>query len=265
MTKLSAHQSGRYTKLICIGDSGVGKTGALTSLVTEPESEGGGYELGILDLDNGLDSLKQFIARVDPKLLDKVDYETIRDPLKSGASGPAIDAKAFVEAIKLLTKWTDGSDPAKWGPKKVFVLDTTTSLGKSALAWAEKQTPSAKDPRQWYFAAQRAFENIIAMVTSEEFETNVIINAHINRKDLEDGTPAKWFPTAVGSALGALIPRYFNTMLLVENSGTGINVKRKIKTAPTAFLDLKNPAPFKISAEYDIDKGMAQIFKALRS
>lgn len=265
MTKLSAHQSGRFTKLIAIGDSGTAKTGGLASLVTEPESEGGGFDLRILDFDNGLDSLKQWIAKVDPKFLDKVDYESLRDPLKMKDGKPDADAKAFVEGIKLLDKWSDGSIPSKWGEKTIFVLDTTTSMGKSALSWAEKQTPSAKDPRQWYFAAQRAFENIIALLTGDDFECNVIINAHVNRREVEDGTPTKWFPTAVGSALGALIPRYFNTMLLFESIGTGDKVRRVIKTAPTAFLDLKNPAPFRVNAEYGIEKGMAQIFKALRS
>lgn len=263
--KLSGHQSSRFTKLLFIGDSGAGKTGGLAPLVVDDEDKGGGYELGILDMENGLDALKQWVAKANPKFLDRIDYETIRDPLTMKDSGPSINAKAFIEATKLMTKWSDGSDPAKWGPKKIFVLDSTTALGKAALAWAEKQTPAAKEPRTWYFAAQRAFENIIAMLTSEEFETNVIVIAHINRKELEDGSGMKHFPTSVGSALGPIIPRYFNTMVQIETIGTGTNAKKVIKTLPTNFLDLKNPAPFKISGEYGIAHGMAEVFKALRS
>ena len=52
MPSLSAHQSNDYVKLLLCGDSGSGKSGALASLV------GAGYKLRILDMDNGLDSLK---------------------------------------------------------------------------------------------------------------------------------------------------------------------------------------------------------------
>ena len=55
MPSLANHQSNEFTKLLIEGDSGSGKTGALASLVKA------GYKLRILDMDNGLDALKQTI------------------------------------------------------------------------------------------------------------------------------------------------------------------------------------------------------------
>jgi hypothetical protein len=75
----------------------------------------------------------------------------------------------------------------------------------------------------------------------------------------------KGFASSVGKALGPKIPRFFNTLLLSETSGSGKNVKRKIKTLPTGLIDLKNPAPMKMEAEYEISDGLLQIFNILKA
>lgn len=258
MTKLSAHQSSSFTKLILIGDSGTGKTGSLTSLVRA------GYKLKILDLDNGLDALKAWIGKECPDKVDNVDFETLRDPIKPSESGPKISARAFVEATKLMTTWTDGTHPWEGGPNEIFVLDSTTTFGKCAYEKARHDQPSAKDPRQWYFAGQQYFENIIAMLTSDEFKANLIVIAHVNYKEITEGI-SKGYPTAVGSALGPTIPKYFNTMVQLEVIGTGKNARRRLRTVPTGVVDLKNPAPFRIEAEYGIENGMAELFTQLRA
>jgi len=59
MPKLGDHQSKSTTKMLFVGDSGAGKTGALASLAAA------GYHLHIMDLDNGLDVLNNYY---DPKL-----------------------------------------------------------------------------------------------------------------------------------------------------------------------------------------------------
>lgn len=254
--KLSSHPASQFQKLIYIGDSSTGKTGSLVSLVKS------GYKLRILDYDNGLQSLIAQIEEQCPDFLDNVDAITLRDKFRATSSGPVVSAKAYVEGVKYLDKWDDGSTPSDWGPETIFVLDTTTSMGKSCFEWAKSLAPTAKDPRQWYFAAQQSFENIIAQVTSEDFRCNVILIGHVNYKELQDGT-TKGYPTAVGSALGPLIPRYFNTMLMTETVGSGKSVRRTIRTISTAVVDLKNPAPFKIDAEYPLNEGLALIFAKL--
>lgn len=257
MPSAAEYTSSRFHKLLLIGNSGAGKTGALTSLVEA------GYRVRILDLDQGLDALINHVKAKNPALLSQIDYMSFRDQVKMGPAGPmVVNPKALTKSLSALDKWEDGSEPRQWGDKTVFVLDSLTMLGRHALAWAKHANPSFKDPRLWYGPAQGVIEDTIANLTSEDFQCNVIVISHIDLREQKDGT-VKGFAMAVGEALGPKIPIYFNTVVLSEPTGTGMNVKRKLKTLPTTVLDLKNPAPMKMLAEYPIETGLADIFKAL--
>jgi hypothetical protein len=91
----------------------------------------------------------------------------------------------------------------------------------------------------------------------------VIVITHISERELTDGT-RRGFPSAIGSALGSIIPKYFNTLILAESTSTGRIVSRTIKTMPTNLIDLKNPAPWKFKAELPLDTGLATIFEGLK-
>jgi len=258
MPSLADHQSSKFVKILYIGDSASGKTGSLTSLVAA------GYKLRILDMDNGLDSLRQFVLKECPEKIINVDFETRRDEYKATNAGPVVQRpKAYTEAVKLMTTWTDNSNPSEWGDQTVFVLDTLSALSKAAFEWAKGLNPTAKDPRQWFFQAQQSIENVLALLTSDAFHCNVIVISHVNYREQADGTN-KGFANAIGSAMGPVIPRYFNTLVLAETIGTGKNVRRKIKTLPTGIIDLKNPVPFKIDAEMDLGTGLAELFSKIK-
>jgi hypothetical protein len=259
MPKLTDHHSGKFTKLLYLGDSGTGKTGSLTSLVKA------GYQLRILDFDNGLDVLKQYVKRDCPDNLGNIDYETQRDPYKAGPMGPVVAGapKAFINSLKLMNKWSDETIPSEWGDKIIFVMDSLTGLGKAAFEWAKGVNPGTKDPRQWYSAAQQAVDNFLSLLTSEAFHSNVIVIAHVQLVDQNDGT-VRGYANSIGKALGPLIPTYFNTMILAKSSGSGQNVKRNILTVPTSILDLKNPAPFLIEATRPLETGLATLFEKLK-
>ena len=252
MPTLDNHQSDDYTKLIYIGDSSTGKTGSLVSLLAA------GYKFKILDMDNGLETLKIY-ARQAQLDLSGVEYETFRDEYRSTSAGPLVKGqpKAFTNALQKMTEWSEIADPMC-----IFVLDSLSAYGRAAMEWAKGMNPTAKDPRQWYFSAQQAVESTIALLTGEGFKMNVILISHINYKEVTEGV-TKGHVNAVGSALGPLIPRYFNTLLLAEVSGAGKNVKRKIKTLPTGVIDLKIPSP-QAEAEYPLETGLADIFKLLK-
>lgn len=260
MPKLTDHHSSSTVKLVLIGDSGTGKTGALTSLVKD------GYKLRIIDLDNGLDSLVQFVRKECPDKLGNVDYETVRDKIKSSPAGPILAGmpKAFTQSMQLMDKWTDGTTPAEWDDRTIIVIDSLTALSKAAFEWAKGMNPSAKDARQWFFSAQQAIEKVIDLLTSEAFHANVIVISHVVYKDLPDGT-VKGYASSIGSALGPTIPKYFNTLLLAESSGSGANVKRVIRTVPSGVIDLKNPKPFSLPTSLPLDTGMAEIFRQLKT
>lgn len=257
MTKtLADHQSSNYTKLLYIGDSGTGKTGSLVSLLKD------GYSMKIIDMDNGLETLVQY-ARKEGCDLSKVEYETIRDKYTTSPAGPIVRTpKAYMRACEVLSKWSETDDPMC-----VVVVDSLTMLGRAAFQWAKGMNPTAKDGRNWYFAAQQALESNLALLTSEEFRMNVIVISHINYNitydDKGNEIARKGYTNAIGSALGPLIPDYFNTLILAETIGSGTNVRRKIKTIPTGVIDLKIPLP-DADKEYPLETGLSTIFKALK-
>lgn len=264
MPSLKDHQSNEFTKLLIEGDSGSGKTGALASLV------GAGYKLRILDMDNGLDVLKSYVEHQFPANLNNVEFRTLRDKRKATAEGPVIDGqpKAFINAIKMLDNWkyddVDLGKPSEWGSDCILVVDSLTMLSDAAFDFREPLTPRGKsgdyDKRATYFDAQGAIENVLALLTSESFRTNVIVISHIKYIDMPDGTK-KGYPTSVGSALSPRIPTYFNSVALCETKPGG---KRTLQTIANAMIDLKNPKPFAMAKSYPIETGLADFFAVLR-
>lgn len=248
-----------FAKLLYIGASGTGKTGSLVSLVKA------GYNLRILDMDNGLDSLVAYIQRECPERMSSVDALSFRDKFRSDPiKGVTVDGapKAYTNAVKALNKWDDGSTPSDWGPSTVFVLDTLTSFSRAAFHWAQGMNPDAKDGRQWYGAAQESVKRVIELLTSSEFRCHVLVISHIDLIENSDGT-TKGFPSSIGKALGPQISKFFNTLILAESRGSGENVKRTIQTVPTSLVDLKNPKPFDIPKALPLETGLATIFEKL--
>lgn len=265
MPSLADHHSNEYTKMLLEGDSGSGKTGSLVSLVAA------GYKLRILDMDNGLETLKQYVLRECPDKIGNVEYRTLRDRRKASVEGPVISGtpKAFVDAIKMLDRWkydeVDYGVPAEWGPDCILVIDSLTFLSDAAFDFREPLTPRSRDGkydmRAVYKDAQDAIESVLALLTSESFRTNVIVISHVRYVDNPDGT-RKGYPSSVGSALSPIIPRYFNSVALCQTSATG---KRTIQTAATAMIDLKNPKPFEMKPHYDLSSGLSDFFGILRN
>jgi len=250
---LDNHQSDSFTKLIYIGDSSTGKTGSLVSLLSA------GYKMKILDMDNGLETLKTY-ARLAQADLSLVEYETYRDIYRVTPAGPVIKGmpKAFTDALKKMTEWSEAIDD----DRTIFVLDSLSAYGRAAYQWAKGMNPTVKDPRQWYHTAQQAVEDTLALITGESFKMNAIIISHVNYKEVTEGVQ-KGYANAIGTALGPVIPRYFNTLLLAESIGSQKNTKRKIKTLPTGIIDLKIPNP-EAEAEYPLETGLASIFELLK-
>jgi hypothetical protein len=177
-------------------------------------------------------------------------------------------ATAFTDGLKMMDHWKYGNidlgKPSEWGPERILVIDSMTLQAKAAFDWCEQLAISSKkvvDGRMIYYNAQKAIEQCIANVTSEAFRTNVIVITHVNYVDNEDGT-RKGYPNTIGKALSPIIGAYFNSIALCTVKPGG---KRVVQTAPTAMIDLKNPKPFAMRAEYPIETGFADFFATLRS
>lgn len=258
MTKMSEPKAPGIVKMILLGDSGTGKTGSLASLVKA------GYKLRIIDMDNKIEGgiLPLAVKRLCPELASTVEYESLRDKMKSTAAGPLLDGPpmAFTEALGFMQKWSDGTSPAAWGPSFVFVLDSLTFFSDAAFNWVKALNPGAKDPRQWFYSAQQAVEDTMAVLTSSSFSTNVVVISHVSWQNRPDGT-MKGYPASVGSALGPTIPAYFENMAMCQTLGG----KRLIQTAPTVLVDLKNPAALTMAPALPVETGLATFFQTLKA
>ncbi len=259
MPSLADHHGSQFVKIFFIGDSGTGKTGALTSLVAA------GYKVRVLDMDNNLDVLRHYVREQCPDKIANVDFETLRDAYKATAQGPVVAgaAKAFVNSLKLLEKWGDGTDPATWGPNTILVVDSLSAMSRAAFDWAKGMNPSAKEPRTWFYAAQQAIESTIALLTNEAFHCNVIVISHIRWSETQTGE-RKGYPNSLGAAQGPILPRYFGNLILAESSGSGKNVKRHIKTMRTETIDLKTATP-KVDQQLPLETGLATLFQQLKA
>jgi AAA domain len=260
MPTLDQHQSNDFTKMIVLGDPGSGKTGGLTSLVKED------FTLGIVDFDNGLDPLVQYIKHECPDKIGNVHYVTLRDKYKMTVDGPVIvgAARAFADGLKLMDTWPDLGSPSEWGPKHILVIDSLTMMSKACFDWREQLVTSKAgkyDQRAVYYDAQKIIEKTLANLTSESFRTNVIVLAHVQYIEDEDGI-RRGYPKSVGSALSSWIGAYFNSMALCQTTTSG---KRVVLTTPTPAVTLKNPKPFDMMKEYPISTGFAEFFEVLRN
>ncbi len=258
MPSLDQATAAPVTKLLLIGESSAGKTGALASLV------GAGYKLRILDMDNKIKNgiLPIVVKRDYPDKLKNIEYESLRDNFKGTAAGHVFDGQptAYTKALALMDKWSDGTIPKNWGSEFVFVLDSLSFFADAAFNWAKSMNPSSKEPRQWYGTAQQGVLHTMSVLSADSFNCNVVVVCHVAWHNRADGT-MKGLPASVGQAIDSDIPTYFENMALCQIMGG----KRQIQTLPTALIDLKSPAAFKLAPTLPIETGLATFFQTLRT
>lgn len=261
--KLEAHPSNSATKMLLIGDSGTGKTGALASLAKA------GYNLRILDFDAGLDILAQ-VLRDESDALSRVSFATLTDRLKNVGNRIIPDGlpNAFSRATKLLNHWKDGTEDlgpvTSWTERDVLVIDSMTFASSAALRLVLGQNGrSGQQPQlQDWGEAMRMIEDLLGLLYSDAVRCNVIVTSHIAFVETESGL-SKGYPSTLGQKLPPKVGRYFNTVLLTKSVGTGANAKRKIITTSQGLIDLKHPAPGRVPPELPLETGLADFFKIL--
>lgn len=268
MAKLSQHQSAVTTKMLLLGDNGSGKTGSLASLAAA------GYNLRILDLDNGLDVLFNLLrgarSPYPPEAIERIEYETLTDPMKN-LNGKLVPKSATVwqRAVKLLDNWktpsADFGPLSTWTPNDVLVIDSLSMLANAALNFVLSMNARlGQQPHQsdWY-SGQQLLEQLLQMLFDENVKCNVVMLCHIMYIGEENG-PQRGYPASLGKALSPKIGTYFNTILRAKTTGIGSAQKRKILTTTTDMVELKTSAPLAVEKEYPIETGLADYFKAVR-
>lgn len=256
--------------MLLIGDSGGGKTGALASLANA------GYQLRILDFDNGLDILQSYVK---PECMKNVVYETLTNEMKTTPDGPTHSKvpSAFSKAMSLCNDWKTPSHElgpvSSWGEQDILVIDSLSFLSAAVFDYVlfvngrSSDGGSSKGPRQQdYGAAMGRIEDFLGVLYSDSIKCNVIVIAHIAYLGGGEGElDMKGYPNTLGKRLPPKVAMYFNTVVRAKSVGTGLTNKRVICTVSEPMLDLKNTMPTQIPAELPLSDGLLKIFTAVRN
>ena len=268
MPSLTDYSTQKPIKMLNVGDSGKGKTGALASLAKA------GFNLRILDYDNGLGILAELL-KSDPAAAARIHFESCLDNYTS--VGGKILTKgiptAFTKGLSLLTHWKtkDGVDlgpVSSWTKKDVLVIDTLTHLSNSALIYVLAiNNRSGEHPWQSDWGqAMDMVEGTLKLLYSDNIKCHVIVNAHITfvgeeldktGKVIKPGTP---HPNTLGKKLPPKVGQYFNTMLQCDTTGYGSTLRRIIRTQPTGDLGIKCEI-LGVPKELPLESGLAEFFK----
>lgn len=255
MPAFSQHRSKNSTGMLIVGNSGAGKTSLIASLANA------GYKVRVLDFDNGLDILKEFL---DEGAAENVHYITIPVVADKENKSPWTVLQDVLYK-GWVTEDEDLGHISTWGPDTVLVLDSLTFMSnlakKTALALARKPLDSKLERGEWY-AAQNMVENILAYIMSSSINCNVIVTAHI--QTIEDGMGLlKAYPASCGTSLSTKIGRYFNNVFRLDAKALQGKVTRSLRTVSDNSMDLKSTMPSVIKAVED-NPDLADILDRLR-
>ena len=251
MASIKDHISTDVTKLLLVGDSGSGKTASLAALANA------GYNLRILDYDDGLAILPEFL---NSDAVSRVSYVTLKDPIGR--------ADAFRKGVNLISNWKDKEEEfgsvSKWTSKDVLVIDSLTLMGEAALRGAlvfnnKKPTDQASQP-EWG-TAMRDVQHIIQYLTGSEVPCNVVVTTHMQYMEGDMGV-SKAYPTSVGSKLSTKIGRYFNCVCRIDTRSSSKGVERTLRTVSDHRMDLKVTAPKLIEPNTVLD--LAKLFDSIQ-
>lgn len=256
MRTLNDHPSTKAIKLLNVGDSKSGKSGALASLARA------GYNLWILDYDNGLDILAN-VLRDEPEALARIHYETIRDTIATINGVPQIKPPitAFKRAGQVLKEW--GAE--NFTPRDIIVLDTLTTFSQAGFNEATflggrlNQKPQLQD---YGWMADRVML-FLQMLTDDDMKCNVIVNTHVRyfAADEESQVQARGLPNAKGQEISRSVSILFNTVLLTTTQGSGPATRRIISTKPQGVISVATSSPSTVKPSYSIETGMAELFR----
>ena len=279
---ITDHPASGVVKMLLIGESGTGKTCSLASLADA------GYNVRILDLDNGIDALKHLL--VDPKskysreAAARVDVQTITEKMRN-VQGRWVPAAATVwdRVGRILTEWRINDvqtlgNIGTWTPGDVLVVDSLTYLSLAALNFHQAingrlgQIPEGFIGMKDIGSAQALVERLLQALYAEQIRCNVIVISHITYAEDksapqtldQSGTPqprpTHGYPSSIGAALSPRVGRYFNSVLMTELVGSKLTLTTKTK----GIVALKNTAPLRVSTSYPVETGLAQYFAAVK-
>jgi hypothetical protein len=272
-------------RILLVGDSGTGKTGALWSLIEA------GYSVALADFDNGADILRIKAAQAKPGLASRLHIVPLRDIINSvGESITIAEPLAIVRFVRALNKWP-GIDKSltQFSADTVFCIDTLNFLSRAVMYRFQHTNRKLDKPVEPinYNIIQNEIRVLLDRLVSDQYQCSIIVNTHLDYREVREGTSlsvgmmerdvtgtdpkkistadteVKGVPTAFGAKLGPQVGAYFNFTLRATQRMIGNKVARRIQTASTdEVVDLK--CPLDLPTELPLDTGLATIFKAWR-
>lgn len=292
MSPINQHSSASVTKLLLIGDSGAGKTGALMSLAAA------GFRLRIIDFDSGADILRNYATGAESPYVKQnatvaanIDAVTCTDVMRTvGGSLIPVRATAWQRAVELLCHWREfGEDKktlvndlgkiADWGSQDILVIDSLSMAATAARNYHLQlngklgQSRTQNEARRDTGATQGILRTLLETLYSDGVKCNVIITSHITtvsdsgfgpQSEEAKGETFRGYPASTGRALSPIIPRFFNSVLYIDVEGSGPSARHFIYTRSRGNVLCKTPAPLKVKEKYGIENGLAEYFAAVR-
>lgn len=264
MPTLTDYSSDKPIKMLLIGDSGKGKTGALASLAAA------GKKLRILDYDNGLSILSSAL-KGNTSALANITYESCLDEFHMVGNKllPKGMPTAFTHGLGLMTNWKtkdlDLGPVSKWGKDSILIIDSLSHLSNAAMRYVlalNKRSGEQPWMSDWG-QAMTLIEQTLQLLYSDQIKCHVILTAHITHIGGEENADGKMvgvkqYPNTLGQKLPPKIPQYFNTMLQCD---TTPGSKRIIRTVPNSDLGLKSEI-LGLPKELPLESGLADFFRA---
>jgi hypothetical protein len=206
-------------KILLIGKSGAGKTGALASLVASD------YNIRVIDTDNGVRALRSLLTDPRYKYADiiksrGIDLNTavryvpiqtsmrlrtvtnkVGDKVTTNTILAPDDARAWTRAVDLLDKWKEGGidlgSIRSWGPQDVLVLDSFSTLAKCAYYFSQSLNvrlgarDQGRDYQRDVGEAQSQLTRLLELLYDSDIKCNVIIISHITWVDESQGVASR--------------------------------------------------------------------------
>ena len=280
-------------RLINIGESGHGKTGALASLCAA------GFKVRVLDLENGIETLVNLL--VDPaskypkEAINNLRWITLTESRRviNGAIVPRAatqwpkltamleqwrgDFRFDREAFAKTGQYEDGIVKCEdslgsiysWNASVVLCIDTLTSAALAAVNHKLMLEGKLGAPRSSMESmrdagsSQGMIMNLLGFFADASLKCNVVINTHLNWAK-EDGRHPEvgyegtlyGFPSAIGKALNLQLGRNFNHIIMTQRRG----IEQRIYTRDVPNVALKSGAPLRVKASYPLVTSLADYF-----
>lgn len=249
MPSFQNHPVSDRNTILVVGDPGIGKSSLYASLANA------GYKVNIVDFDNGLDPLANYLT---PEGAARTHYVTLKDTNEK--------VSAWADAKKIWNSgWKVGTEElgkvTEWGPDTVLGIDSLTFAGYAAIREAARlngKKPDAQLAVQEWGEAVRSVGQQLDYLTGGIFKCQIVMTAIPVSVDDDTGVSTQ-YPQVVTKNFSQSIGRYFNNVfrLTAKRDGT-----RVLKTSADNRMTLRNSAPSVLQNEEPAD--LAAILEKIR-